>query len=269
MSSTLGEKLRQAREARGITISEVAEQTRISPLYIESIEKDDYSPLPGGIFNKGFVKSFAKYVGVDEQEALQDYLSLSASQNNQMSDDPKTYRPEVLTDDRSSMSNLPTIIFAIVILGLMTWGILALVNYIQQSPAQTAANTAGNANANTAPAGNVALVSPSATPLTNSLKVEFSAVGGDIYLSSVSDGKSNNNLIKKGNKLSFEPTEKLNISFARERVKFAEMTLNGKQIALPAPPAKGRIILEINKENAGRILESGQISLVAPTEPKR
>ncbi len=40
MSLTLGEKLRQAREARGINLSEVAEQTRISPLYIESIEND-------------------------------------------------------------------------------------------------------------------------------------------------------------------------------------------------------------------------------------
>ncbi len=60
MSLTLGEKLRQAREARGITLSEVAEQTRIAPLYIESIENDDYRGLPGGIFNKGLVKSFAK-----------------------------------------------------------------------------------------------------------------------------------------------------------------------------------------------------------------
>ena len=61
MSLTLGEKLRQAREARGITISEVAEQTRISALYLEAIENNDYRTLPGGIFNKGFVKSFAKY----------------------------------------------------------------------------------------------------------------------------------------------------------------------------------------------------------------
>ena len=68
MSMTLGEKLRQAREDRGISLSEVAEQTRISPLYLESIENDDYRNLPGGIFNKGFIKTFAKYVGVDEQD---------------------------------------------------------------------------------------------------------------------------------------------------------------------------------------------------------
>lgn len=46
MALTLGEKLRQAREERGISISEVAEQTRISSLYLEGIEADDYRTLP-------------------------------------------------------------------------------------------------------------------------------------------------------------------------------------------------------------------------------
>ncbi|HEX8367102.1 MAG TPA: helix-turn-helix domain-containing protein, partial [Pyrinomonadaceae bacterium] len=109
MSLTLGEKLRQAREARGISISEVAEQTRISALYLEAIENNDYRTLPGGIFNKGFVKSFAKFVGVDEHEALQDYSRLLAEQGTDSGDDPKTYRPEVLTDDYSRSSMLPTL----------------------------------------------------------------------------------------------------------------------------------------------------------------
>ena len=82
MPESLGEKLRQAREERSISISEVAEQTRISALYLEAIENDDYRTLPGGIFNKGFVKSFAKYVGIDEQEALQDYARLSEIQQD-------------------------------------------------------------------------------------------------------------------------------------------------------------------------------------------
>ncbi|MGH7783800.1 MAG: helix-turn-helix domain-containing protein, partial [Candidatus Binatia bacterium] len=65
MQLTLGEKLRKAREEQGISISEIAEQTRISPHYLECIEKNDFKTLPGGIFNKGFVKSFARYVGVN------------------------------------------------------------------------------------------------------------------------------------------------------------------------------------------------------------
>src|SRR5882724_1605929 len=102
MSLTLGEKLRQAREVRGITLSEVAEQTRIAPIYLESIDNDDYRSLPGGIFNRGFVKSYARYVGVDEQEALADYSRLMVEA--EVDDEPKFHRPEVLTDDRSTSS---------------------------------------------------------------------------------------------------------------------------------------------------------------------
>src|SRR3712207_5287958 len=129
MSLTLGEKLRQAREERGLSISEVAEQTRISALYLESIENNDFKPLPGGIFNKGFVKSYAKFVGVDEQEALQDYAALIAQQGEDINESPKTYRAEVLTDENTRTSLLPTLLFSIIILGLMVWGIMAFLRY--------------------------------------------------------------------------------------------------------------------------------------------
>src|SRR5687768_6323500 len=112
MAETLGEKLRHAREERGLSLSEVADQTRISSLYLESIENDDYRILPGGIFNKGFVKSYAKYVGINEQEALQDYANLVAETAGPAGEEVKTYRPEVLTDDRSG-SMAPTVITAL------------------------------------------------------------------------------------------------------------------------------------------------------------
>ena len=98
MSFTLGQKLRQAREDKGISVGEVAEQTRISPLYIESIDNDDYRALPGGIFNRGFVKSYAKYVGIDEQEALSDYAKLLNETEGNDVEEVKTYRPQVLTE---------------------------------------------------------------------------------------------------------------------------------------------------------------------------
>src|SRR5215204_2475362 len=136
MSLTLGEKLRQAREERGISISEVAEQTRIAPHYLDLIENDDYRTLPGGIFNKGFVKAYAKYVGLDEQEALQEYARLVAQKEETAGDTNTRYRPEVLTDDRSASSIVPTVVFAAIILALMTVGILFAVNYIRNQPSR-------------------------------------------------------------------------------------------------------------------------------------
>ncbi len=265
MSLTLGEKLRQAREARDITISEVAEQTRISPLYIEAIENNDYRTLPGGIFNKGFVKSFAKYVGVEEQEALQDYSRVIAEQEGSQGNEPKTYRPEVLTDDRTSSSKLPTIIFAVIILGLMTWGILAFLNYIKENPEQTQ-NTNSNSLLNSAENTNRIsgeTPTPANAPSMNDLRVEFRALNSPISLSSVSDGKRAVISVTPDKPAVFEPKDNLKLGFAKSLVQNAQLTINGKQIKLPlAPETSNRIAIEfeINKDNIGRIWQNGEIT---------
>ncbi len=200
MSLSLGEKFRAAREQRGISISEVAEQTRISPLYLEAIDADNYKTLPGGIFNKGFVRSYAKYVGVDEQEALQDYSRMVAETEPPDNGEFKAYRPEVLTDDRTASSIVPTAVFAAVILGLMTAGILFLVNYIQnqQSEPPIAANSiAVNTNlANTAAVNSAQ--QPVQTAASGSFKVEFAAVGDAISLISVTERHENGRAARTG-----------------------------------------------------------------------
>jgi len=265
MSLTLGEKLRQAREERGISISEVAEQTRISPLYIESIENDNYKPLPGGIFNKGFVKSYAKYVGVDENEALQDYSKLIAVAEPEQPEQPRSYRPEVLTDDRPGVSKLPTIVFAGVILALMTAGVLFLVSYFQspETP-QTAANTAPAGNANST-AVNAETATPAATsaPSLDASKIEFRAESQPIWVRATVDGKTSEALIDADKSVVYEPNDSLKLSYSRSRAQYAAMTINGKEIALPAEPAsasKGTIDVELNRENFVAVWESGRTS---------
>jgi cytoskeletal protein RodZ len=265
MAETLGEKLRQAREERGVSIAEVAEQTRISPHYIELIEQDDYRTLPGGIFNKGFVKSYAKYVGVDESEALQDYSRLITAQTGtDANDDPKTYRPEVLTDDRASSSRLPTILFAVVILGLMTWGILALVSYIQSNPsALTTASNSNSANSATdANFANVNAVNPAAatTPLaTDEIKLEFKPLANVINVTATVDGKTSTENVTKENPKTYSGLQSVKLKYYKGFANQVQITLNGKQItAPPAPPRGNTIEIEINKSNIGQTLQSGQ-----------
>jgi cytoskeleton protein RodZ len=263
MSLTLGEKLRQAREEKGFTISEVAEQTRISSLYLQSIENDDYNTLPGGIFNKGFVKSFAKFVGVNEQEALDDYGRLISQTQGVETDDLKVFRPEVLTDDRSGASMAPTIIIAAIILALMTVGILFLVDYLRKPAAEVAANVSNANTALEAPAETPHSELVSNAPKMDSLKVEFTALTEPVALLVTSDGKTNSTIVSPGTSVLFEPKEALKLSYSRSLANVVQLTINGKKIVLPAQPLLPRrnaIDFEINKENLERIWTSGSIS---------
>jgi len=72
---TIGEKLRQAREARSITLHEIAEKTNISVRSLDALEKGQVDKLPGGIFTRGFVRSYAAYVGLDPDEIVREYVA--------------------------------------------------------------------------------------------------------------------------------------------------------------------------------------------------
>jgi len=267
MAETLGEKLRAAREERGISISEVAEQTRIAPMYIECIEKDNYKPLPGGIFNKGFVKSYARFIGYDEHEALQEYGAIATQAEGTQDDHFRSYRPEVLTDDRASQSTLPTIIFAGIILAMMTGGILFLVNYLQSSPSEpVAVNSAVNSQEPLQAEAPISTPTGNA-PTMQTLKVEFRTASEPISLSATSDGKNSVNTVTAAAPQVFEPRESLRLSYAKSLASNAQLFVNGKQITLPSQPANPKrvpIEVEINASNLEQIWNSGVINFEAP-----
>ena len=81
-SSSLGAHLRRAREARGYTLRDLEDRTRISRRYLEAIELNDYKQLPGGIFNRSFIKAYAKQISFDEEEAMEGYLRTAREQGD-------------------------------------------------------------------------------------------------------------------------------------------------------------------------------------------
>jgi cytoskeletal protein RodZ len=70
-----GGKLREARERRGITLRQIANTTKISFGQLESLEKNDISKLPGGIFSRAFVRSYALEVGLDPEATIQEFIA--------------------------------------------------------------------------------------------------------------------------------------------------------------------------------------------------
>jgi cytoskeletal protein RodZ len=266
MSLTLGEKLRQAREERGITLSEVAEHTRISSLYLESIENDDYRNLPGGIFNKGFVKSFAKYVGINEQEALADYAQIIADAEGTADPELKIYKPEVLTDDRTGSSMAPTVIVAVILLAILTAGTLFLVRYLRQPSTVTQSNTANSQNANAANTTAQEVTPQSGAPQMGAIKVEFKVTSDKISLTAINDGTKTNPGVTPATPATFEPKESLKLSFYGPLAQLAQLVINGKIIELPKTPNKGKLMeFEINKDDLAQIWQSGSITGETPS----
>lgn len=72
-SYTLGEKLKRIREDMRISLAEIAKATKVKQSYLEKIEEGDFESLPPDVYVKGFLKSYAGYLGVDEDEVVRQY----------------------------------------------------------------------------------------------------------------------------------------------------------------------------------------------------
>src|SRR5271168_425975 len=72
-TGTFGERLKREREMREVSLKEVTSATRIGPRFLEALENEEWEKLPGGVFNRGFVRSIARYLGLDEENLLAEY----------------------------------------------------------------------------------------------------------------------------------------------------------------------------------------------------
>jgi cytoskeletal protein RodZ len=141
MAATIGEQLRSAREARGIALREISDQTRISIHYLEAIELNDYRHLPGGIFNRSFVKAYARYVGYDEKQAVEGYTRHMRDQGDPDEISSTPYHSKVYTDAPATRSPILTVVLAIVILAILTLVALAVLHWVQQRSAASLQST--------------------------------------------------------------------------------------------------------------------------------
>ncbi|MGB6482096.1 MAG: RodZ domain-containing protein [Candidatus Acidiferrales bacterium] len=75
MSTTtlFGEHLKREREMRGVSLEEISAATRISVKFLEALENERWEQLPGGIFNRGFIRSVARFLGMDEDNLVAEY----------------------------------------------------------------------------------------------------------------------------------------------------------------------------------------------------
>jgi cytoskeleton protein RodZ len=129
-----------------VTLDEIAKATKIGTRALKALEDEQFDQLPGGIFNKGFVRAYAKFLGLDEEEMVSDYVTAQG--------DPEAAKPDLMAKlavqaeaqrrseiaanggDKSGGSGTIWITLAVVV--LLTAGVAAGIRYSQMRKAARA-----------------------------------------------------------------------------------------------------------------------------------
>jgi len=122
---SFGERMRREREMRGITLEEISEATKITSRCLQALEDEEFNKLPGGIFNKGFVRSYASYVGIDEDQAVAEFVVASGGEKEQPLPDPPEPRAVTLgqrrAEDHPNWRSIGVLAVVVVVAVAVVW----------------------------------------------------------------------------------------------------------------------------------------------------
>lgn len=229
---TLGQELKRLREDRGISLHQISDATHIGVRFLQAIEGDTYDILPGGIFNRAFVRKFADKVGMDVEQALSLYEKQIEEQGGEEGPRNNYLRAEEFEEKKASFNWLGTLILLLV-LGA---GFYAAATLLKKSPSQqppsesglsaqisptpepTATATpdaAASPDASPSPGASPDAspspgASPALTPPPGGMLVRLEAVGTECWVTVKPDGLSTRQqLIKPGEPFEFVANEKM------------------------------------------------------------
>src|SRR3569832_388560 len=100
-TTTFGAHLKREREARKVSLEDVAKSTKISKRHLSELEEERFKDLPGGIFNKGFVRAYAKFLGLNEEEMVAEYVKAEAGADVQ-----PTLTPPIAMETQKLMASM-------------------------------------------------------------------------------------------------------------------------------------------------------------------
>lgn len=110
-----GETLRREREMRGVSLDEISNATRISTRFLLALENEQWHELPGGVFNRGFVRSIARFLGIDEDSLVAEYALVT-------NDKPQV---AVWATGHRARNRTTPVIAALVLIALVAGGVIA------------------------------------------------------------------------------------------------------------------------------------------------
>lgn len=253
---SFGQRLQREREMRGITLEEIATSTKIGTRSLRALEEEDFDQLPGGIFNKGFVRAYAKYLGIDEEQAVADYL-LAAGEGEQPLPNPPTEKVPEYSTVREGSGNGRWVAVALLLLlgagGYYGWRWYQQTRQVEaQLPAAVVA-TPAPPPPTPAPASETAAASADATPSSPELTAGATpAADGflleirakkDAWISYTADDNP-------AREVKMKPTDSTVEIHAQKRVKLTlgnaggvEISHNGKTLPQLGPENKPRTVV--------------------------
>lgn len=136
-STPFGEHLRRERELRGVTLDEVSAATRIKTTFLEAMENGRWEELPGGAFNRGFIRATSKFLGLDEDGMIAEYaLETGTVEQNKTAVEPPGAMPR---DYRPALMAVSIVLLALVAGGWLGHHLYAKHKQKQFAAAQAAA----------------------------------------------------------------------------------------------------------------------------------
>jgi cytoskeleton protein RodZ len=143
--TSFGAQLKKEREKQGITLEQIALSTKIGTRMLRALEEEHFDQLPGGIFNKGFIRAYARCLHMDEDQAVADYLAATSPPAKNDTNDPPPILEPPSREQNDNATGLPWSTFAVVLLiialGFAAWGF-----YSSQSQKATRDSTPPAAN---------------------------------------------------------------------------------------------------------------------------
>ena len=82
-SSMTAQSLTQIRRRKGVTLSQIAESTKISTFFLEAIETEQFGKLPGGVFSRSYIRQYSAAVGIPDTQLLEAYAEYEAEKERQ------------------------------------------------------------------------------------------------------------------------------------------------------------------------------------------
>jgi cytoskeleton protein RodZ len=150
--ASFGAQLKQERERKGVTLEDISLTTKIGTRMLRALEEEHFDQLPGGIFNKGFIRAYARCLGLDEEQAIADYLvatGATPSAKKSENDEAPILDPPS-REENPATAGIPWGTFAVVLLivalGFAAWGFYSRESDREASESAAPAQNAPPAN---------------------------------------------------------------------------------------------------------------------------